>query len=141
MSRHKWVLNHTNSLGVIRVLNPARVWVINNPTARCQTWLRSISSSTNKGGSKLGFSPDDGFVAVHPHPRVLHLRLQVLSCVLARVTTGCFTHSGDKATRSSTLVQRGKGCSATPSWLYLPGCGACGRSGGRTVRRSFGEGG
>ena len=67
-SRHKWILNHTNCLVVFRVLNPARVWVI-NPTARWQTWLRSISSSTKTGGSKLGFSPDDGFVALHPQPK------------------------------------------------------------------------
>ena len=70
-----------------RDINPALVWVI-NPTPHSNL-LRSISSITNLGGYKLGFAPDNGYVAVHQRPRVLHLRLQVLPRVLARATAGC----------------------------------------------------
>ncbi len=43
----------TTPSGLNRVLNPAREWVI-NPTPRCKPWLRSISSSNNKGGLNKG---------------------------------------------------------------------------------------
>ncbi len=67
---NKWVSNHTNPLWVYRVVNLARVWVI-NPIARL-TLVRSISSNINTGEIKLGCLPGDGPVSP-AHPRVLHL--------------------------------------------------------------------
>ena len=125
------------SLGVFRVLNPARVWVI-NPTARCQTWLRSISSSTKTGGSKLGFSPDDGWVRrcrCSPQPKGTS---PSATGFFLRVGTGhnrvlhAFRRS---ATRSSTLVQMGIELLGNTIMVISSGMwcfGAGGRSDGQT---------